>query len=161
MIRAGREKGTYDDQGWEIIIDEKTGDWTSKISYDTEKYTGYYDFRIHNAPLQGSYVAGEFQNKLMIQSDYKNNWYSETKMATGRTEYMQIPYPEVTYTEEEQETMMTYVDIANYVKSMETKFIMGEVSLDDWDSYVNTLYSMGLEDIIAVKQAAYDRWNKN
>ncbi len=82
-------------------------------------------------------------------------------MATGRTEYMQIPYPEVTYTEEEQETMMTYVDIANYVKSMETKFIMGEVSLDDWDSYVNTLYSMGLEDIIAVKQAAYDRWNKN
>lgn len=161
MIRAGREKGTYDDQGWEIIIDEKTGDWTSKISYDTEKYTGYYDFRIHNAPLQGSYVAGEFQNKLMIQSDYKNNWYSETKMASGRTEYMQIPYPEVTYTEEEQETMMTYVDIANYVKSMETKFIMGEVSLDDWDSYVNTLYSMGLEDIIAVKQAAYDRWNKN
>ncbi|WP_294378901.1 extracellular solute-binding protein [uncultured Clostridium sp.] len=161
MIRAGREKGTYDDQGWEIIIDEKTGDWTSKISYDTEKYTGYYDFRIHNAPLQGSYVAGEFQNKLMIQSDYKNNWYSETKMATGRTEYMQIPYPEVTYTEEEQETMMTYVDIANYVKSMETKFIMGEVSLDDWDSYVNTLYSMGREDIIAVKQAAYDRWNKN
>ena len=163
MVRAGREYGTYDDYGWEIIItDEATGEWTSKIHYDTENFSGYYAWRQHNAPLQGTYVAGEFQNKVMIASDYKNNWYSETKMGTGRTDFMQIPYPEVTFTEEEQDTLMVYVDIANYVKSMEAKFITGDADIEgEWDTYVSTIDGMGLEDIIAVKQAAYDRWNLN
>lgn len=161
MVRAGREKGTYDEYGWEITVDEATGEWTSQIYYDQEHFNGYYAWRMYNSPLQGTYVAGEFQNKVMICSDYKNNWYSETKMGTGRTDFMQIPYPEVTYTEEEQDVMMTYVDIANYVKSMEAKFIVGEEPMDSWDEYVETLYGMGLEDIIRVKQDAYDRWNKN
>ena len=162
MVRAGRERFTYDDYGWEIIVDEETGEWTSNIYYDKENFSGYYAWRMYHAPLQGTYVAGEFQNKVMICSDYKNNWYSETKMATGRSDFMQIPYPEVTYTEEEQDIMMTYVDIANYVNSMEAKFIRGEASIaEEWDSYVETIESMGLQDIIAVKQAAYDRWNLN
>ena len=83
-------------------------------------------------------------------------------MNTGRSDYMQIPYPEVTFTQDEQDTLMVYVDIANYVNSMEAKFIRGEVSIEDgWDSYVDTIENMGLQDIIDVKQAAYDRWNLN
>mgnify|MGYP004555231993 CR=1 FL=1 len=162
MVRAGRERYTYDEYGWEITVDEATGDWTAAIYYDKDNFNGYYAWRLYNSPLQGTYVAGEFQNKVMICTDYKNNWYSNTKMNTGRSDYMQIPYPEVTFTQDEQDTLMVYVDIANYVNSMEAKFIRGEVSIEDgWDSYVDTIENMGLQDIIDVKQAAYDRWNLN
>jgi hypothetical protein len=30
--------------------------------------------------------------------------------------------------------------------------------MDQWDSFVETLYDMGIEDCIALKQAAYDRY---
>ncbi|MDR1599101.1 MAG: hypothetical protein LBS11_04425 [Oscillospiraceae bacterium] len=162
MIRAGREAGTYDPYGWKIVIDNpETQEWHSEIDYDKEHFDGYYQWRMANAPLQGTYVAGGFQNKLMIFSDYKNRWYSTTKLATGRADFASIPYPEVTYTEDEQSDLMVYVDIANYVKQMEAKFITGEASLSDWDKYVSTIKGMGLDDVIAAKQAAYDRWNQD
>lgn len=99
--------------------------------------------------------------KVMLANDYKVKWNDEKILARDQKDYIQIPYPDVTYTQEELDTLMVYVDIANYVKSMESQFVTGEVSLDDWDSYVDTINSMGLESIIAVKQAAYERWNAN
>lgn len=160
MIRAGREAGTYDEFGWKIIVDEATGEWTSEILYDKEHFDSYYNWRMNNSPLQGTYVAGEFHNKVMISSDYKNEWYSQTKLNTGRMDFATIAYPEVTYTQEEQDAMLVYVDIANYVKQMEVKFITGATPLSDWEGYVSTIYNMGLDQIIEVKQAAYDRWNQ-
>ena len=34
---------------------------------------------------------------------------------------------------------------------------MGEKSLDDWDSYIQDLKDLGLDDLIAVQQARVDR----
>ena len=161
MVRAGREAGTYDEFGWKIIEDPDTGEWTSEIKYDEENFDSYFNWRQNNAPLQGTYVAGEFHDKVMIASDYKNNWYSETKLATGRMDFATIPYPEVIYSQEEQDALLVYVDIANYVKQMEAKFITGETPLTEWDNYVAAIENMGLADIVAAKQAAYDRWNSN
>ena len=39
------------------------------------------------------------------------------------------------------------------------KIIMGQMSQDDSNSYRDTLKSMGIEDCIALKQAALDRYN--
>lgn len=161
MVRAGREAGTYDEFGWKIIEDPDTGEWTSEIKYDEENFDSYFNWRQNNAPLQGTYVAGEFHDKVMIASDYKNAWYSETKLATGRMDFATIPYPEVIYSQEEQDALLVYVDIANYVKQMEAKFITGETPLTEWDNYVAAIENMGLADIVAAKQAAYDRWNSN
>lgn len=44
---------------------------------------------------------------------------------------------------------------------MEAKFITGETPLTEWDNYVAAIENMGLADIVAAKQAAYDRWNSN
>ncbi len=52
-----------------------------------------------------------------------------------------------------------YTDIETYVQECNVKFIMGQMSLDDYDSYRDTLKSMGIEDCIALKQAALDRYN--
>ena len=38
------------------------------------------------------------------------------------------------------------------------KFVLGQESLDNWDSFVANLNSMGLEHVLEVRQAAYDRF---
>ena len=41
---------------------------------------------------------------------------------------------------------------------MISKFILGQESLDNWDSFVATLNSMGLEHVLEVRQTVYDRY---
>ena len=38
------------------------------------------------------------------------------------------------------------------------KFITGERDLAEWDDYVSQVQAMGLEQYLAIYQAAYDRW---
>ena len=50
-------------------------------------------------------------------------------------------------------------DITLYVAEMQAKFISGAASLDtDWDSYVETVKQMGIDEVLDVYQASYDRW---
>ena len=49
-------------------------------------------------------------------------------------------------------------DIKTYVDEMIVKFIKGEEPLSNWDSYLNTIYGMGLAEVEANYQAAYDRY---
>ena len=51
-----------------------------------------------------------------------------------------------------------YTDIETYVQECNVKFIMGQLSLDDYDSYRETLRSMGIERCIELQQAALDRY---
>ena len=47
-----------------------------------------------------------------------------------------------------------------YSAELLTKLIMGEKSLEDWDSYIADLKELGLDDLIAINQARYDRATK-
>ena len=49
-------------------------------------------------------------------------------------------------------------DIETRVKEMMTNFVMGRESLDKFDEYVDGLYSMGLDKVLEVRQAQYDRY---
>ena len=63
------------------------------------------------------------------------------------------------FTEEEQETYTnTMVDIDAYVDQMKAKFITGVEPIENFDKYVETLKTMGLEKVLGVVQAAYDRY---
>ena len=54
----------------------------------------------------------------------------------------------------------TYLtDIETYVEEMHIKYITGSESLDTFDSYLSTLKSMGIEDLLELKQAQYDRYS--
>lgn len=52
-----------------------------------------------------------------------------------------------------------YTDIETYVQECNVKFIIGQMSLDDYDSYRDTLTSMGIDRCIELRQAALDRYN--
>ncbi|MCL2378313.1 MAG: ABC transporter substrate-binding protein [Defluviitaleaceae bacterium] len=68
--------------------------------------------------------------------------------------------PPVTPTVDEADRIaMILTDISSYVDEMRLRFIMGEESLDNWDNYVSTVFSMGLQEVLDVQNAALQRFN--
>ena len=63
--------------------------------------------------------------------------------------------------QEEQDTYNDcWVDIETKVHEMSAAFITGQADLEkDWDTFVDDLYNMGLQDVIDAYQAALDRYN--
>ncbi len=52
-------------------------------------------------------------------------------------------------------------DLNTYCAELSTKLIIGEASLDKWDSYIAELKELGLDDLIAIYQEQYDRYLKS
>ena len=59
----------------------------------------------------------------------------------------------------ELETESFYnTDVSTYYTEMRDKFVKGEASIEaEWDSYVSTMNSLGLSELIEVYQSIYDR----
>ncbi len=50
--------------------------------------------------------------------------------------------------------------IDTYITEQRTKFITGEADVEaEWDNYIATLKSLGMEEMISIQQAAVDRYN--
>ena len=60
--------------------------------------------------------------------------------------------------DEADEHSTKYSDINTYLQESLAQFITGAKSMDEWDAFVDTLLDMGIEDCIALKQDAYDRY---
>ena len=60
--------------------------------------------------------------------------------------------------EESQEYNTLYSDIETYMDENVVKFVVGDKSLDEFDSYVDTLMQMGVDRCTEIEQAAYDRY---
>lgn len=68
--------------------------------------------------------------------------------------------PPVTFTTEESSRITSKLnEINNYRREMELKFVMGVEPLSNFESYVQHLKDMGIEEVISVYQAAADRYN--
>lgn len=50
--------------------------------------------------------------------------------------------------------------INTYLEEMFIKFLMGNESLDKFDSFVKQLEDMGIRDVIDIYQGALERYNK-
>ena len=60
--------------------------------------------------------------------------------------------------DDENEIVNAYsADLETYFTEQMTAFIMGTRSLDEWDAYVSAVKAMGVDELIAVKQAVADR----
>lgn len=66
------------------------------------------------------------------------------------------------FTEDEQYVIDNkFGDISLYVEEMKAKFISGAADIEtEWDAYVDTCNQMGLEEVLEVYQASYDRWTE-
>lgn len=94
---------------------------------------------------------------------YEEQFYSEDVLAIedvwSQADRSWLIAPEVTMTEEEGNIYnSSYTDIQTLVDEMTVKFILGSESLDDYSSFIDTLYTYGLQKCLDVQQAAYDRY---
>ena len=49
-------------------------------------------------------------------------------------------------------------EISTYTGEMMMKYILGQESLDSFDTFVSNIEKLGIQDVIECKQAAYDRY---
>jgi putative aldouronate transport system substrate-binding protein len=69
-------------------------------------------------------------------------------------------YPSVVYTLDETETINEYLsDITDYTSEKAASWIVNGGIEEDWDNYVAQLNKMGLQDVVAAWQSAYDRYD--
>lgn len=91
------------------------------------------------------------------------NMSDEDKAARVRIkDYVVYAMPNMLSLPEEVEMMSTKMtDIDTFREEMLSKFIMGQESFDNWDSkFVSELKKIGIEDVLKIKQAQYDRYMK-
>lgn len=71
------------------------------------------------------------------------------------------PFPLVMATVEEIDVLRTVgVDITTYINENKDMFMLGQRPLDEFDDFVKEVEAMGLSEVLAVKQAQYDRYQK-
>ena len=78
--------------------------------------------------------------------------------------YMVDPFPSsaLKFTDEENETIANqYTDIDTYFKQQISKFIVGDEPMSKWDDYVKQIKKMGIDEVVKVYQASYDRLQKD
>lgn len=99
-------------------------------------------------------TATEGNNKARQQGFVKNLIPYQEKVA--------FPGPYLKFTEDEQNVLNSkWTSISEYVTQSMAEFITGIRSVDsDWDAYVSQISAMGIDDVLAAYQAAYDRFNQ-
>lgn len=71
-------------------------------------------------------------------------------------------WPSFTYTIEENEKLSSIgVDVEKYVIEMRDKFIAGDIPFSEWENYLKTLESMGLEEYMDIKKTALERFRNS
>lgn len=151
--------------------------WLGEIGVDFElnKDTMIYTELEHDGIEKGKFLATQSFGGA-IYNGYENGRfpYSMDKNTnTGVKGHGTVknlwPYAEtpadiagLTLTQDEQDVYNdAYADIDGYITEMTAKFITGALSIEEkWDEYLAELDKMGLDDVIKVYQAAYDRSKK-
>ncbi len=71
-----------------------------------------------------------------------------------------FPKEFLSFTEEESTLLAeNYTDISNYVTENQASFITSGVTDDSWNAYVSAIDGMGIDQVLEVYQAAFDRYN--
>jgi putative aldouronate transport system substrate-binding protein len=117
--------------------------------------------------LKEGYTAGQWplpfwHNPAMWEQlgmyDANPRGVARNKNLAELRKYVKTDFPVSVFTPEEQEVVDKYFpDVETYTNEMRIKFIKGQTPLSEWDSYVKTLENMGINELIKVWQARYDR----
>ena len=111
----------------------------------------------------GKYTASILQCSL---SDYTNGWcfldpvYAEEIQVWGQDK-CDHNYPDIDLltAEDGAEFSALFTDIETYVFETVPKFIIGDLSMDEYDSFVEQIKAMGIDRCIELKQIALDDFN--
>ena len=148
--------------------------WLGEIGVDhaLDEATGIYTELAHEGIEMGKFLASEsFQ--IALYSGYEGGLFPYSSAPTNGVgvkgqgtinnlwPYAETPFDlnSLVLTEDESDTYNdAWTDINAYIVESTAKFITGEADIAaEWDNYVKALEQMGLQDVIDVYQAAYNR----
>ena len=186
MVSGVCNSVSADSENIELAVRWLDGFYAEEIAlnanYGTEEYEGTvwhnddttstgriidYDYRYSNPDGKSSgMILVEYSAKnppiryegmqVECSSDIKQEGYEIWKLYEPVNA---VPTRITPTSEEGTEFASLYTDIETYVQECNVKFIMGQMSLDDYDSYRDTLTQMGIDRCIELRQAALDRYN--
>lgn len=125
-----------------------------------------YTEKITNNPERGfheSLVTNGLQWKIGLQQDIEYEKQFANEIATeARIDYMDNyiidEFPTLSFTEEERMIIDDkFSQIKLYTAEMSAKALVGGIKVSDYDKVFSKLDSMGLNEVKAIYQAAYDR----
>ncbi|MDF2674585.1 MAG: transporter substrate-binding protein [Clostridiales bacterium] len=110
-----------------------------------------------------AYVGGS--NPAIIKEPYYGGREMEPVSYKAAMDMMSfVPkeaWPEFTYSLKENERLVVLqTDINGYVSKMQAEFISGKTPLSQWDTYVEQIKKMGLDEMMKIHEAAYERYKK-
>jgi putative aldouronate transport system substrate-binding protein len=157
----------YSDEGtllmnWGIEDETFTYDADGNPQY-TELITANetYDF---DFAITGYVLATSNRSNVPYVTDYRRYFFDYTDAENEAVDIymnqcdhsMDYPASAAMNGEETEQFNSVAGDIATYISENILKFITGQTSMDQWSSFVDTLYTMGIENCVEAKQAAYD-----
>ena len=111
----------------------------------------------HMMSAYAAFISWPFETNLGREFD--ESVFANGKVWDTNNDYSYSFPAGVTLNEEEKEVYGDYYgDIETYVNEMTVKFIMGLEELDNLDGFVETLHSLGVDEVINAYQTAYDRY---
>lgn len=143
----------WEGEHWKYTDDTKESyEWIAPI-------TGFTDINQSvsiNMELPGylSFFAAPSGNPLMEMKVEQVNKVQKPYYATA------YPFNARFTAEESERGNVIENDLYTYVTMMTTKFITGEVSIDKFDEYIDTINKTGLPELLEIKKAALVRWNE-
>ncbi|RIX52657.1 extracellular solute-binding protein [Paenibacillus nanensis] len=129
----------------------------------------YTDFVVSNPDGQSSdQVMLQYAHQTnfpMIQRDSELEWkFEETNQALQiwkQTNHEHYLLPPITPTPEEASELSALMsEISEYVKDAELRIVMGVDPIGAYDEMVEQLKAMGIDRVLAIKQAAYERYRE-
>lgn len=157
--------------GRKVVQSLLTG--TTQENY--EAHTGGINFFLHGVP----WMSGEDPDVLAklntaTVQDTLDGWEGSEKGKRGfirkieqmvHRPYVISPFSSSTYaipTQEEQEVLTSYLTALNsYSDELGMNLILGNESLDNWDSFMQKFRDLGLDEVIKVNDARYQRYKNN
>ena len=157
--------------GRKVVKSLLTG--TTQENY--EAHVGGISFFLHGVP----WMSGEDPDVLAklntgTVQDTLDGWEGSEKGKRGfirkieqmvHRPYVISPFSSSTYaipTQEEQEVLTSYLTALNsYSDELGMNLILGNESLDNWDSFMQKFRDLGLDEVIKVNDARYQRYKNN
>ena len=139
-------------------LDENT--LRAETFYPEDEYDSYLNFAYAEVHPDYGYFP-MYRTFSEAQAD-ESQKYLTANIVNHYAPYYHVGWPStVKYTAEEaDELALITTDIESYTDEMVTKMVIGEISLDQFETFREGLKTRNLDRLLEIHQAAYDRWAK-
>lgn len=159
----------YSHEGIELMVFGPE-EWDGEVIHTTnaDGVREFSDYILHNPTLAYNTIRYHYTIQA-LSSEYSSDmeaqqysypvcaqcWEAWTKDLNNRR---RIPAP-ISLTAEESNTLVTNMNtIKTFILEKVNKLVCGDEPIDNWEGYVEQLHEYGIDDCIAIQQAAYDRY---